>query len=458
MNKNKLKQIESIGKQLNAIVTMIQDPQIDKMAKEGHPFYGEMIAVKDNFSTKDILTKASCRILDNYVPIFDATVIKKLKQAGLVMVCKTTMDELAMGGSGLTPSQGPTKNPFNEQVISGGSSSGSAALVGAGVIDLALGSDTGDSIRKPASYCGCIGVKPSYGRISRYGIIPYASSLDHVGFFSRTVKQSALLLEILAGRDPQDMTSSYQPVDHYSDIRGDLKGKKIAVIDNILDAHKEDVSKKEFLIFLDRLQQEGVEIKHVYLDAQLLDAILTVYYVIANCEATANHANLDGIRFGVGQKAEDLTQTMIQSRSKGFGDLLKKRFVIGSYGLDDAHQEEIFRKAQKIRRLLVEEYKKAFEDVDGVLVPASHGVAPNIDDESVPTKTDILVDNHLVLQNFSGYPSITLPFGFDKGLPFGINLTMPLFEEKKMFDMALGLEQLIDFESKRKEVQSWITK
>lgn len=439
--------ILEVNKKLNAITTLIDDyPNLE--IKMDTPLSGSEIAIKDNFSTKGILTTASCNILKNYIPQYDATVITKLKQAGLKMVVKTTMDELAMGGTGTTPCQGVTHNPFDYERIAGGSSSGSAALVGSGVIDLALGSDTGDSVRKPASYCGVVGVKPTYGRISRYGVIPYSSSLDHVGYFTRNVLQSAQLLEILAGFDARDMTCSNEKVDSYSQINGNLVGKKLAVITNLLDAKKDDELKTGFKNLLSDLEKAGVEISYVTMDQNLLDAIMPVYYIIANCEATANHANLDGIRFGVRQNGENLEEIMINSRTAGFGFLLKKRFVIGSYGLDDQHQEKIFKKAKKVRRLIVEDYLKMLSGVDGILTMASDDVAPLISDVSnnmtANNDSHMLADNHLVLANFSGLPSITLPLGKVSGLPYGINLTMAAFKEKLMFDVALGLERLIN--------------
>ncbi len=438
--------IKEINSQLNAVVTLI-DEYPDENITINSPLKGEYIAVKDNFSTKDILTTASTKILSNYIPKYDATVITKLKKAGIKMVAKTTMDELAMGGSGTTPCQGITHNPFDYERIAGGSSSGSSALVGSGVIDLALGSDTGDSVRKPASYCGIVGTKPTYGRISRYGVIPYCSSLDHVAYFSKTVLQSAQLLEVLAGFDEKDMTSSNIKVDDYSNISGELAGKKIAVITNLMDAKSDNQLKAGFNLLLNDLSRAGVEIVYVTMDQNLLDALLPVYYIIANCEATTNHANLDGVRFGVREFGNNLEEIMINSRTKGFGFLLKKRFVIGSYGLDDKHQKEIFLKAKKIRRLIVNNYVSVLKDVDGILTLASDDVAPLIKDVnnniSVNSK-HILADNHLVLGNFSGFPSITLPLGKVGNLPYGINLTTKAFSEKLMFDIALGLEKMIN--------------
>ena len=225
-----VEQLKASQPYLNGLVTLI-DPseQLNELLDKDTtlPLYCQGVILKDNVSTKDILTSASSRILENYVPVFDATIVKKLKDAGAIILGKSTMDELAMGGTGLTPASGPTHNPYDLDRISGGSSSGSAAIAGANLVDFAIGSDTGDSVRKPAAYCGVVGVKPTYGRISRYGVIPYASSLDHVGYFTQDVMQSAKLLEILAGRDDLDVTSANESVDNYSSIEGNLKNKRI---------------------------------------------------------------------------------------------------------------------------------------------------------------------------------------------------------------------------------------
>lgn len=418
------------------------------------------VIVKDNVSTKEIETTASSGILIDYIPVFNATIMDKMIEASADIVAKTTLDELALGGTGLTPVQGPTHNPYDINRISGGSSSGSAALMGTHQFDFAIGSDTGDSIRKPAAYCGIVGIKPTYGRISRYGIIPYASSLDHVGYFTNNVMDSALMLKVLAGHDPKDHTSSQKEVDDYTDITGELKGRTVGVINNLIDAKSDDPIKEHFLSFIEELKQQGVNIKYIDLDADLMKTILPVYFIIANCEATANHANLDGLRFGQRVEGNNLTEIMTNSRTKGFGPLLKRRFVIGSYALDENHQEELFRKAQRVRRLIVEAYEKAMADVDTILTLASDSVAPlikNVNTEQL-SSSRILAENHLVLDNFSGYPSITIPFGHLDGMPYGINLASKAFDEKTLFDIALGFEKLIDFDSKDKEVNPWRTK
>ena len=453
---NKLKESQE---KLNAVVTFYED--IDEQVENARnkSLKGLPIVLKDNVSTMGVKTTASCRILSNYVPVFNATIVDKLQQNGAVILAKTAMDELAMGGTGLTPYTGPTKNPYDASRISGGSSSGSAALVGAHLVDVAIGSDTGDSVRKPASYCGVVGFKPTYGRISRYGVVAYASSLDHVGIFSRTVAQSAQLLSVLQGRDDKDLTSLMSPVEDLSDLSLDLKGKTIGIVKEIQEAKTDNELKTQFNDFLKKLEAQGAIIKEVSIDRQLLEQLYAVYYIVANCEATANHASLDGIRFGERVDAASYQEIMTKSRTQGFGELLKRRFVIGAYGLDDVHQEEVFQKAQKIRRLIVEAYDKALSEVDIVLTLASDTVAPKAT-ELVNHKSmdEMISENHLVLDNFAGYPSITIPLGYDDGLPFGINIAATKLEDKKVLAFASEFEKLIAFSELEKGVNPWSMK
>lgn len=442
-------------KKLNAVVTFI-DPkeQLENYNKDGL-MAGVPIVLKDNVCTKGIMTTASSGILQGYVPIYNAHIVDRLKAAGAIIIAKASMDELAMGGTNKTAYSGPVHNPYDLNRISGGSSGGSAALVAAGVVPFAIGSDTGDSVRKPASFCGICGVKPTYGRISRYGIIPYSSSLDHVGYFTRSVRDAAVALEVLAGRDDRDMTSSFEPVPHYLDqVTGNLKGKKLAVLKNVTDVLENEEVLKCFNHLIEEMKKQGAEIVEVTLDEDLMKAMLPTYYLIANCEATANHSNLDGIRFGLQKEGESCEDVMIQSRTEGFGSLIKKRFVIGSYGLFEENQDKLFRKAQKVRRLIVEELKRAMEGMDGILAPASGNVAPLLDEKNQDDLSEsyLVAENHMVLGNFSGYPSATVPMGMIEGLPIGLNLTCHPFDEGNMFDILRGVELICGLEDMSKEV------
>ena len=407
--------------------------------------YGIPVALKDNVNTKGIRTTASSRILDNYVPVYDATIVKKLREAGAVFVAKTSMDELAMGGTNLTAATGPVLNPYDTTCISGGSSGGSAVLVAEGVVPMAIGTDTGDSIRKPASYCNIVGFKPTYGRISRYGIIPYSSSLDHVGTFTRTVKDAALALEVLAGRDDLDMTSSNLPVEHYLDaVKGDVAGKKIAVIKNIIDAIDNQETLKCFENVVNGLKAKGAIVEEVEMNQQLLRAVLPTYFLIANCEATANHSNLDGIRFGNRKEADSSEEIMMKTRTEGLCAYVRKRFVIGSYGLFVENQERLFRQAQRVRRLICEDVDRVLNEYDAFIAPASANGAPKVDAPAADQMSDayLVAENHMALGNFTGYPSITVPMGMTKGMPVGVNLTGRAFEEGELLNIAQAIEDL----------------
>ena len=438
---------EDAQKKLNAIVTFI-DPseQIEAVKKmdESLPLYGVPIAIKDNFNTKGIRTTASSRILDNYIPIYDATVIKKLKDAGAILFAKTSMDELGMGGTNLNAYTGKVNNPYDVSRISGGSSGGSAALVAEGVVPVAMGTDTGDSIRKPAAYCGVVGFKPTYGRISRYGVIPYASSLDHVGFFTTCIKDAARMLQVCAGRDDHDMTSSYEKIEEYEkNLNSDIRGKKIAVLDNVMNSIEDQRIVDNFNEVIEKLEKRGAIVERVSMDETLLQTLLPVYLIIANAEACANHSNLDGVRFGMREEGHDLEEIMINSRTKGFSSAVRKRFVLGSYSLFVENQEKLFRKAQKVRRVIVDEYKKILEQYDCVIASAAPTVAPHPEDSVGEKMSDtyLVAENFMVLGNMSGYPSLTLPSGFVEGLPIGINVTAKAFDEQNLLNICKAIEE-----------------
>ncbi|WP_273399663.1 amidase family protein [Traorella massiliensis] len=438
---------EDAQKKLNAIVTFI-DPseQIEAVKKmdESLPLYGVPIAIKDNFNTKGIRTTASSRILDNYIPIYDATVIKKLKDAGAILFAKTSMDELGMGGTNLNAYTGKVNNPYDVNRISGGSSGGSAALVAEGVVPVAMGTDTGDSIRKPAAYCGVVGFKPTYGRISRYGVIPYASSLDHVGFFTTCIEDAARMLQVCAGRDDHDMTSSYEKIEEYEkNLNSDIRGKKIAILDNVMNSIEDQRIVDNFNEVIEKLEKRGAIVERVSMDETLLQTLLPVYLIIANAEACANHSNLDGVRFGMREEGHDLEEIMINSRTKGFSSAVRKRFVLGSYSLFVENQEKLFRKAQKVRRVIVDEYKKILEQYDCVIASAAPTVAPHPEDSVGEKMSDtyLVAENFMILGNMSGYPSLTLPSGFVEGLPIGINVTAKAFDEQNLLNICKAIEE-----------------
>lgn len=444
-----IEKLKKDNEKLNNIVTFMEPNETcDGLLKD------VPVVLKDNVNTKGVKTTACCNILNNYVPVYDAEIVTRLKNAGAQLIAKASMDELAMGGTNLSSNIGPCHNPYDLNRISGGSSGGSAVSVASGAVPFAIGSDTGDSVRKPASFCGVVGVKPSYGRISRFGIIPYASSLDHVGYFCTNVKDACTILEVLAGRDDKDMTSSNEPVGHYlKDLNNDVSGKKILVFKNVVNAISNNDIKDCFNSVVEGLKQKGAIVKEVSFDDTLLRALLPTYYIIANAEATANHANLTGVLFGDRKDGENTDEIMFNSRTAGFGSDIKKRFVIGSYALKEDNQERIFRKAQKIRRLIVDDIMKELKEADALIAPAAPSVAPLIHGTSTNELNDeyLVADNHMVIGNFAGLPSITLPMGYVEGLPVGINLNANPFKEQTMFDISKAIEEITGLDNKVKE-------
>lgn len=452
------KKAHDVQEKLNCVVTFV-DPneQLDDLSQYKNGLMaGVPIALKDNVNTKDIKTTASSHILDNYIPIYNAHIVDKLKEAGAITIVKASLDELAMGGTNLTAHTGPVLNPWDTTRMAGGSSGGSVALVASGVVPFAIGSDTGDSIRKPASFCGVIGVKPTYGRISRYGIVPYSSSLDHVGFFTRSVEDACIGLEVLAGRDNRDMTSSFEPVPNYTEsLNQPVEGKKIAILKNVISSIKNEETLELFSKLIKQLEDKGIIVEEVSFDNHLMRAILPTYYLISNCEATANHSNLDGIRFGVQEPGDSTEEVMIASRTKGFGLQVRKRFITGSYGLFVENQEKLFRKAQRVRRLIVDEMNKVLTDYDCIIAPASSTIAPKITDKPIDEMAEdyLIAENHMVMGNFSGYPSMTLPMGFIEQCPIGVNITCRAFDEGTMFMIGNAIESCTGLKDSIAEVK-----
>ena len=414
--------------------------------EEDNLFWGIPFVAKDNFSTKGILTTGSSNILKDYVPVFDATVIKKLKEKKAVLIGKTTLDELAMGGTGTTGHLGITYNPYDEShtYLVGGSSCGSAVSVAAGIVPFALGSDTGDSIRKPATFAGLVGLKPTWGRISRYGLFPFAPSMDHVGFFTRSVEDACIALSTLEGRDNLDMTSSFKDgKDYLKDLNADIKGKNIAVIKEIVGSIYEDDVKVNFNKTLDILKEAGANVNYVSIDKKLLSAIFATYYIISCSEATSNNANLDGIKFGPrNMNATSYQEVMNDARTNGFGEFIKRRFIVGSYSLYKDNQEELFIKAQKIRRLIVDRVNEILKDNDVIYSPCSGRVKMPIDSSSIDKTTDeyLIIENHLGIANFAGLPSLTLPIALVDKFPMGANFTGKAFDEQNVLNIAFALE------------------
>lgn len=442
LQKDAIAKLKAIQASTNACVTIIED---DVQTHNGL-LSGDSVALKDNVVTKGILTTGGSRLLSNYIPPYDATIVTKMKEQGAVFVAKTSLDELGMGGTGTTGFNGIVRNPCDLSRQAGGSSSGSAVVVAAKAVDIAIGSDTGDSVRKPASFVGVVGTKPTYGRISRYGVIPYASSLDHVGYFTANVKQAALMCDVLSGYDPLDLTSlPLAPTTIHATLNDDVKGKVFGVFKEVLSAIEDPQTLANFKRLCDALVAKGAIIKEVSMDVNYVRACLATYYIIANCEATTNHANLTGINFGLTQHGDDIESVFSNTRSFGFGPSTRKRFVIGSYGLKDENQEKLFRKAQKVRRVIVNAFNALLQECDGVIAPATSSCAPLLDAEPVHmlSNASLIAENYMVIGNFAGLPSITVPSFLVNHLPHGVNVTCKAEDEATMFTMALAIESCV---------------
>lgn len=410
--------------------------------------------IKANYSTKDILSTGSSNTLKDYVPFFNATVIDKLNMAGAIPVNKTAMDEFGMGGTGTTARTGIIKNPWDETRMCAGSSSGSTAAVSYGVYPFALGSDTGDSIRKPAAYCGIVGYKPTYGMISRYGLFPFASSLDHCGVLTRNVKDAAIVVDTIKGIDKNDMTTwDSSNINLYKSITGDIKNNKLCYIKEICDIENYPNASDElkehlnnFMNVINKLRDQGIEIKEEHIDKKLLNAVASVYVVISCAEATSNMSNLTGIIFGPRSDKNNVMEMMKEHRTLGFSPLIKRRFVIGSYVLQRENQDRYFINAQKVRRLIVDKWLNLYKTYDAVILPVGSGPAKKFDGEndSLAEGTSIL-EEHLQIGNFGGFPSITIPDGFVNSLPVALNITGNRYNDATVLNIAYAIEQTMNY-------------
>lgn len=424
----------------NNFVTILD--KLEHSSNKNSLLNGIPYALKDNFSTKDILTAASSNILKDYIPVYNSTVYQKLIDAGCVLVGKTTLDELAMGGTGTTCHTGVVRNIWDKKRMVGGSSSGSANAVASGIVPFALGSDTGDSVRKPASYVGVVGFKPTYGRISRYGLFAFASSLDHVGIFARNVKDVAIITDVLKGKDTNDMTSLEDDNINYLDnLDNEIKGRKLFYIKEVINIktnNKEtDEIIKNFKENIDKLRELGFIIEEVSIDKKLLEAVYPTYNIISCAEATSNNANLTGILYGPRSGKDNINDMIFDARTKGFSELIKRRFVIGSYVLQKENQEKLFLNACRVRRIIVDKINDLFKKYDGYILPACGTVAPLLEDASDKlTEEYLILENHLQIGNFGGFPSITIPCGYVNNMPISINLTGRAKEDSLVLNMA----------------------
>ena len=398
------------------------------------------IALKDNMCTRGIPTTCSSRILDGWKPPYDATVVTKLRDAGAVIVGKTNLDEFAMGSSTENSAFGPTRNPHDTSRVPGGSSGGSAAAVAAGFAALSLGSDTGGSIRQPAALCGVVGVKPTYGAVSRYGLVAFASSLDQIGPFATTVADASLLLETISGHDPMDSTSIRQgPLDITRHLDFGVAGLRVGRITDLPEGASPDVVERLQQAF-DALRDAGAEIVDVEVPAFTYG--LTAYYLIAPAEASSNLARYDGVRFGHRVEAPDTNAMYMATRTDGFGAEVKRRIMLGTYALSAGYYDAYYGRALKVRRRIAADFATAYERADVLLTPASPTVAFHLGDKTSDPMSMYLCDTYTIPSNLTGDPAMSVPFGTgDDGLPVGVQILAPALQEATMFRTAAELER-----------------
>lgn len=447
-----LNKSREVQEKYNAFVSIIADAKgtdVTDSLVSGIPF-----GVKDNFSTKDILTTGSSNTLNNYVPIFNATAVGKLLNARAIITNKTVLDEFGLGGTGTTGHTGVVKNPWDITRMCAGSSAGSACAVAAGVYPFALGSDTGDSVRKPAAYCGIVGYKPTYGMISRFGLFPFASSLDTVGVLTRNVEDAAIVTDVMKGKDSHDMTTWDSSNMHLKNaLTGDVKGKKIFYIKELCDINNYNNPSKDLVEHLENFHKTlelckelGIEVSGESIDQKILNAIGSVYVVISCAEATSNLSNLTGIIYGPRSDKKNINEMMIDYRTKGFSPLIKRRLVIGSYVLQKENQERYFKNAQKLRRLIVNLMKGFFEKYDGLVLPVGCGPAKLLEGSIDKVSREAMaLEDHLQIGNFGGFPSITIPNGFVNDLPVGVNITGNCYDDENVLNLAYALESKMPY-------------
>ena len=456
-----LKKSHEVQDKYNAFVTICDNAKETNVTNElvsGIPF-----AVKDNFSTKDVLSTGSSNTLKNYVPIFTATVVENLLNKGAIMVNKTVLDEFGMGGTGTTGHTGIVLNPWDKTRMCAGSSAGSACAVAAGVVPYALGSDTGDSVRKPAAYTGIVGYKPTYGMLSRYGLFPFASSLDHVGVLTRSVEDAAIVVDAMKGRDSHDMTSWDSSNIHLLDsLTGQVKGKKLFYINELCDIKNYENPSLELKEHLNNFKKTlelckslGIEVCEEHINRNILNAVNSVYVVLSCAEATSNLSNLTGISFGPRSDKKNVFEMMKDHRTKGFSPLIKRRLVIGSYCLQKENQERYFKNAQRLRRMIVNIMKDFFKKYDGLILPVGCGPAKHFDEKKDSLNKEALaLDEHLQIGNFGGFPSITIPNGFVNNLPVGVNITGNCYDDSNVLNIAYTLESHMPYKGQiAKEVK-----
>ena len=431
---------------LNAFITLDKENAI-KQAKEleekcvDNILFGIPVAIKDNIVTKGLRTTAASHILDDFNPIYDAEVVRKIKDNHMIIIGKTNMDEFAMGSTGETSYFGNTLNPWNNEVVPGGSSAGSAAAVSSRLVPIALGTDTGGSIRQPSGFCGIVGLKPTYGRVSRYGLIAFASSLDQIGPMTRNVKENAYMLNLISGRDDKDLTSSREEVKDYTSLIGkDVKGLKVAVPKFYMSETIDVKVREKIENVINILKKSGVEVD--YIDMKYVSNAVPLYQVIALGEASSNLARYDGVKYGyVTDNYNDIEELYKMTRYEGFGREVKRRLMIGSYILSGKNADKYYRKALVVRKKLTDEFKEVFKKYDLIIGPINTNVAypfGTVQNDALKTFTDDLLT---IPVNMAGLPAMSLPVGFSSDLPVGMHIIGNYFKEEVIYQLGSFIEK-----------------
>jgi aspartyl-tRNA(Asn)/glutamyl-tRNA(Gln) amidotransferase subunit A len=454
--------IRSTDETLHAYLTLNRDEAIasarraDERLRLGDgtsPLLGIPIALKDNFLTRGLRTTCASKMLGNFIPPYDATTVSKLRDAGVIIVGKTNLDEFAMGSSAENSAWFATRNPWDLERIPGGSSGGSAAAVAADQCLAALGTDTGGSIRQPAACCGIVGLKPTYGRVSRYGIIAFASSMDQVGPMTKNVRDAALLLQLLAGHDPADSTSMNRPVPDYSGaLQSGIKGLRVGVPKEYFVAGIQPEVEKAVRAAIRELAKQGAMLEEISLPHT--EYSVAVYYIVATAEASSNLARYDGMRFGYRAHAKDLGETYMLTRDEGFGAEVKRRIMLGTYVLSAGYYDAYYLKAQRVRALIKRDFDEAFRHCDVIVTPTAPTTAFKIGEKSQDPLQMYLSDIFTISINLAGLPALSLPCGFDDaGLPIGLQMIGKPFEEATILRVAHHYEQATEWHNKKPRME-----
>lgn len=445
-----LKRIEE-NKDLNCFISVFKEKArkkaflCDKEFKEKKEIesllFGIPIAVKDNIAYENERLTCASQILENFISPYSATAVRRLEEKGAIIIGKTNLDEFAMGSSNEFSYFGPVLNPINKKYVPGGSSGGSAAAVGGNLVPIALGSDTGGSVRQPAAFCGVCGLKPTYGRVSRFGLVAFASSLDVIGVISRYVEDCALVLQVISGYDENDATSANYPVPDYLPLKNNLKAVKVGISKDFFLKEMDERLIKIYEEFFKELKKNGVKLYEISLPT--IKYGIYAYHLIATCEASSNLARYDGLRYGLNLEAKDIDEIYYQTRSKGFGKEVKRRIVLGTYGLSKGYYEEYYAKGLEVKRMLFEDFQKAFEEVDIILAPVSPTLPFKLGERLTDPIMMYLSDIFTVPASLVGLPALALPLKEKiDNFPIAIQIIGKHFSEKEILDFAYGIEEL----------------